>query len=140
MSGQKRIKTEEQSIAITNVAGIYFSLENTTATYLDVRYTVASTTPITIGFSNKLTLSLLNDEVIELPLADVIRAETGAANNLTINPKYKITIEQIEKINSIGIKKIRLNTSQYYFDFDVKRKGWLKKFKEDSDCFIKEIK
>lgn len=126
-------------MAITTIAGIYFSLEKTTDTYLDVRYTVASTTPITIGFNNKLALYLSNDEIIELPLAEVIRAEANPTNNLTVNPKYKISTEQIEKISRIGIKKIRLNSSQYYFDFDVKRKGWLKQFSEDSDCFIKEI-
>jgi len=138
---QKNLRTEEQSMVTTNIAGIYFSLQKGSIITLNVRYTVASIVPITIGFSNKLGLSLSDGQLIELTPAEVLRVEGGLSNNtMTASPRYIVSVEQLEKISSIGIDKIRMNTSQYYFDFTVKRKGWMKLFKGDVDCLLKEIR
>ena len=54
-----------------------------------------------------------------------------------IIPLYGITKEQLEQISNTGVKFIRMETSEHFYDSDVTEKD-NKKMKHSISCLLKE--
>jgi len=134
----KKTETKRQVVAVTTSTGIYFSFFKNNYTYLKVGYHTSGIKSIVVGTDNKISLMLLDDSLIELSPLEIYMGEFNSLNDTDITVKYIITIDDIKKIRSVGIKKIRFNSTKYYYDFDVKKEKWIEKLNNNIDCFIKE--
>lgn len=136
----EKIKTAKQVVAVTTSTAIYFSFFRNENTYLDLTYHTSGIKSIVVGRYNILRLMFSDETIVDLTPVNIFTGEFDAMNNTNIKPKYLINLEVIKKIRIIGLKKIRFNTSKFYYDFDVTKQKWIVKLNDQIDCFLNEIK
>lgn len=93
-----------------------------------------------ISKGNKLLLKLNDDSILELGAAENQKTEFKSINGASysyIIPLYNVSREQLEKIADVGIKLIRMETSESQYDSSVTDKD-NKKIKQSISCLLKE--
>lgn len=97
---------------------------------------------LVITEKNKLILLLKNDEVLETyvnPSNGKLIGNGGLMSYTDFNINFNMTEEILLKISTIGVKKIRLETSEGNKDFEVKDKR-NEQFLKSINCFLLEYK
>jgi hypothetical protein len=135
---EKKTITKRQLICDKLSSSISLSFIKNKYTYLKVEYSSTGINSIVVGTNNKLIFMLNDDSMIELFPLEVVSGEFTSMNSTVISVNYLITNESISKIRNIGIKKIRFNSTKYYYDFDVTREKLIAKLNNQIDCFTKE--
>jgi len=139
-SKNKKVKTKKQVVAVTSTTGIYFTFMVNEITFLNLNYHASGINSIVVGPVNKLNLMLKDDNIIELSPLEIESAKFDSLNNTDISVFYLISTEDINKIRTVGMKKIRFSTTEYYYDFDITKEKWVIKLNQNIDCFLNEIK
>ena len=134
----KKVKTNAQPVAATLNSSIRFSLRKANNLYLEMERNLSGIKAIVIGKDDKLSLMLKDDSIIEL-YAVKVSSGNISSNRTKIENSYKITIDQLEQIRKVGLKKIRLYSTEFYYDYEVTKDKWVDKFNNDIDCFYNEI-
>ncbi|MBN8565221.1 MAG: hypothetical protein J0M25_00615 [Flavobacteriales bacterium] len=136
----EKLKTKYQSVAEGNTGGVIrFSFFKGSSTLLCIEYYISQFKSMVVGVNDNLLIMLKDDTVIELSPNDVYSGDLnsgGTLSSTTLRVNYPTSIDNIQKIKNIGIKKIRLHTSKYYYDFDVTKEKWIKLLNESIDCFL----
>jgi hypothetical protein len=83
-------------------------------------------------------LMLNNDEQISFHISE--NKVSGISQFGTfLEAVFPIDEESLNRIRSIGVKKVRFGFQEKNYDFDVKNKKWIRKFNEKLDCLINEV-
>ncbi len=135
----EKIRTQDQVISVKTSEAIYFSFYSSNSIYIDFSYRLSGIKSIVIGRDSTLMILLKNEEVIELLPLQTETSTINSINNTEITCMYPVTVEQLEKIKSVGLKKVRLNALRFYYEFDITKEKWVKKLNADIDCFIRKI-
>jgi hypothetical protein len=135
---EKKTITKRQIICDKLSSSISLSFIKNKYNYLKFEYNSNGIKSIVVGTNNKLIFMLNDDSVIELFPLEIVSGEFNSMNNTVVSVNYLITSESISKIRNIGIKKIRFNSTKYYYDFDVTKEKWIVKLNNHIDCFTKE--
>lgn len=136
----KKVKTKDYSLSEGKSGVLRFALFKGNSTYLCMEYYTSQVKAMVVGVNHKISIMLKDDVIIELLPNDVYSGELSTVGSTTLRVKYNISLSELEKMRNIGIKKIRFNTTKYYYDFDVVKEKWIKSFNEGIDCFLNEIK
>lgn len=135
----KIVKTKLQTISTTRSQLIKLSLVKNKKLYFKMLYHSGGMSSIVVSTNNPITLMLKNDDILELIPTEIYSSEITALNGTEIVCNYYITKQELQKIRSLGLKKIRFNTSKSYYDFVVEKENLQSKFNSQVDCFLNEI-
>lgn len=139
-SKEKRIKTEYFPITTKIATTIYFSFYNYKESYIDLKLVTGGAKSLVVN--NNLEILLNNDEVLQFPSIAIHNSDLssiGEFTNTVLFARYSITASQLEKIKTIGVKKIRVNFMDSHYDADVKKKNWIDVMNKNIECFIHEL-
>ena len=134
----KKTKTIKQVIAVTVSTSLSFSFFKNNDTYLEIFYHSSGIKSIVIGSRNVLSLMFQDGSIVELFPLEIVSGEFDVLNNTTVKSKYPIAMDIVSKIRKVGLKKVRFNSTKYYYDFDVIKEKWISKLNNQIECFLKE--
>ena len=141
----KIVKTKSKPIvdifSPTQVVRFQFLFES--QSYLLVDITTARDIELTNSFKNSLYLLLDNEEVIKLEIADENNSKTintMLGNMDAFKHTFSIKIEDLEKLKSVTLKKIRIGNTEKSLDFEVNNAKKQENLKATVNCFLNEIK
>lgn len=109
---------------------------------IKIEFSLGGAKEVIVTTNNKIMLLFNNDDVLSF---DVNEEQIG---KLTPNLSYTstelnftnaISISDLKKIKDIGIKKIRLETKDKTYDFEVFNKKDVAKINLNIDCFLNEL-
>lgn len=135
----RKLQTKLQPLArkgAENISASFLQLDN--FKYLMFRYHVNGIQSIVVGTSNKLSLMLNDNTVLDLTPAKITTGDVNAYSQTSIVVGYPITIENLNKIRSVGFKKVRFSSTRSFYDFDVTKEKWVAELNNNIDCFLKE--
>jgi hypothetical protein len=135
----KKTKTIKQVVAVTTSSSISVSFFKNNNTYLEMYYHTSGIKSIVIGSRDVLSLMFQDDSIVELLPIEIVSGEFDVLNNTNVKSKYPIAMEIVTKIRTVGLKKVRFNSTKYYYDFDVTKEKWISKLNNQIDCFLKEV-
>lgn len=109
---------------------------------IKINFSLGGSKEIIVNTNNKVMLLFNNDEVLSF---DNDEEQIGEIKpNLSymateLNFTFPISIDNLNKIKTIGVKKIRMETKDKTYDFDVFSKKDVAKINGIIDCFLNEI-
>lgn len=140
----KIIKTQSRPIAFESLGGggvdLQFLLDKTPFIIIRINcsYKYMETKP-----ENNILFLLNNGSVITYNIGEVIKGKMigdGRIMSSTVfETKFNTSIEELNTIKKIGIKKIRFEYSDGTREFDVTKQKFIDKINTIIDCFVKEV-
>ena len=129
---------------IVDVLGrsVYFQFKYNVEPTIQIQFVFGGAKDIVVTTNNKVMFLFNNNDVLSF---EVNQEQIG---KITPGINYKntefffdnpITIADLEKIKNIGIKSIRLETSQKEYDFEVSNKKDIEKMSTIIGCFLNEV-
>lgn len=109
---------------------------------IKIIFSLGGSKEIIVTTNNKTMFLLNNDDVLSF---DVNEEQLGIIKPglsfpfTELNFTFPISIDNLNKIKNIGIKKIRMEAKDKTYDFDVFSKKDVAKVNGIIDCFINEI-
>ena len=131
--------------AIVDVLGrsVYFQFQFNKIPYINVEFSFGAYAKDAVLIpENKVLFLLNNDDVINFTVGENIQPKASPFMNnylYKFNIKFETSIADVEKIKTIGIKSIRLETKEKEYDFNVSNKKDIAKMNTIIECFLNEV-
>lgn len=129
---------------IVDVLGrsVFFQFKYNLEPTIQIQFVFGGVKDIVVPYNNKIMFLFNDDEVLSFQInQEQIGKITPGMNfkNTEFLFDLPIKISDLEKIKNIGIKSIRLVTSQKEYDFEVSNKKDIEKMNTIIGCFLKEL-
>lgn len=141
-SKQKVVETKPKAIVdvFSPTQSVLLQFLHDKENYITTTFDIVNYQTFIVRSEDNVLFLLNNDEVITFNTDETIGDHNqGVIVTTRYKMKYKISLEEINKIRNIGIKKIRLENSKKTKDFDVSSKNKIEKLNNTVDCFLAEI-
>jgi hypothetical protein len=92
---------------------------------------------------NNILFLLTDNSVITYNIGEIIKGKMsgdgGLMSSTSFEFEFKTTIEELNKVKNIGIKKIRFEYNDGSREFEVSKKKFIDKTNNTINCFLNEI-